>query len=287
MGSVTDAPTDAACGFCGGGERVTLARVDAFRFVRCPGCGLAYLTPRPSAQALRGLYAGYHARAGASEASWARLMHGVFRESAEWLCRESAGTAGRLLDIGCGFGSFLALMTERGWVAEGCDVSAPVVEAAVRRGRRVRLAALEELEAAPGSYDAITMFYVLEHLPDPCAALRRAADLLAPGGILLVRVPHTTPLVRLLAPLGLGATLYDVPFHLYDFSPAVLGAMLRRTGFSRIRTFPGRPTVPSRPAARAVAWTSGAVARALYRATGGRFLLPGVSKTTIARRPSR
>jgi 2-polyprenyl-3-methyl-5-hydroxy-6-metoxy-1,4-benzoquinol methylase len=150
----------------------------------------------------------------------------------------------------------------------------------------VRLARLEQLEAAPGSYDAITMFYVLEHLPDPARTLQRARELLAPGGILLVRVPHTTPIVRVLAPLRLGASLYDPPFHLYDFSPAVLRCLLQGAGFTGIRTFPGRPTAPVRRPARLVAWLSGAIACVLHGATGGRVLLPGVSKTTIARTPS-
>jgi SAM-dependent methyltransferase len=145
---------------------------------------------------------------------------------------------------------------------------------------------LEGLQAERGAYDAVTMFYVLEHLPDPLGALRKASDLLAPGGTILIRVPHTTPIVRLLSPLGLGGELYDPPFHLYDFSPAVLREMLRRTGFMDIRTFPGQPTVPGRLGARIVSALFGALATVVHALTGGAVLLPGVSKTTIARKPS-
>jgi SAM-dependent methyltransferase len=129
------------------------------------------------------------------------------------------------------------------------------------------------------------MFYVLEHLPDPMGALRKAYDLLDPGGILLVRVPHTTPIVRMLSPFGIGGSLYDAPFHLHDFSPAVLRNMLLKAGFAEIRTFPGRPTRPQRPGPRAASVLFGTLARGLYSASGGRFLLPGVSKTTVARKP--
>jgi SAM-dependent methyltransferase len=190
------------------------------------------------------------------------------------------------LDVGCGFGVFVAAMRGRGWEAEGLDPSPAAVEAAARRGCPVRLGTLEGLQAEPGRYDAVTMFYVLEHLPDPVGALRKALDLLAPGGTILLRVPHTTPIVRLLTPFGWGGTLYDPPFHLYDFSPNVLGEMLRRTGFVDIRTFPGQPTVPARLGARIAARLFGALATGVHVLTRGAILLPGVSKTTIARKPS-
>jgi len=249
---------------------------------------LVYVNPRPTREALFSLYADYHSRDGGDEASWDRLMRRIFREAADLLCARRDGSRRlRLLDVGCGFGGFVALMEECGWDAEGVDPSPSVVEAATRKGRTIRLGTLEELPVDHGPYDAVTMFYVLEHLPDPMGALRKAANLLVPGGMLLIRIPHTTPIVRLLAPLGLGGGLYDPPFHLYDFSPAVLQEMLRRTGFVDIQTHPGRPTVPPRLGSRLAAAFFGALAIWLYAATRGAVLLPGVSKTTLARKPSR
>jgi len=247
-----------------------------------------YVNPRPVGARLAALYADYHSRDGGDEASWDRLMGQVFGESADLLSamrHESGGS--RLLDVGCGFGGFVALMRERGWDAVGVDPSPAVVEAATRRGRPVQQGTLEDLGANRGAYDAVTMFYVLEHLADPMRALRTAWDLLAPGGTVLVRVPNTTPIVRVLAPFGLGGTLYDPPYHLYDFSPAVLRDMLGRAGFIDVRTFPGKPTVPSRPAARLTAAFFGAIARGVHAMTARSVLLPGVSKTTIARKPLR
>jgi hypothetical protein len=129
------------------------------------------------------------------------------------------------------------------------------------------------------------MFYVLEHLFDPMSALRKVFKLLEPGGVLLLRVPDTTPIVRLLSPVGLGDGLYDPPFHLFDFPPRVLTRMLAEAGFGKIRTFPGRNTIPARIAPRLATMLFAALARGLFAGTGGRFLLPGVSKTTIARKP--
>jgi SAM-dependent methyltransferase len=276
------------CNLCGA-DAFSVVRIHrGYRFVRCRRCGLAYLNPRPTPEALVAAYADYHGRGGGSEASWGRLMGGVFREAADLLaCGVGPETSRpRLLDVGCGFGTFVDLMRERGWEAEGLDPSQAVVEAARRRGVAVRLGTLEALPAAPAAYDAITAFYVLEHLADPLAALRKIHGLLVPGGTLVIRVPHTTPVVRLLAPLGVGGGLYDAPFHLFDFSPAVLRAMLNQAGFAEIRTFPGRATAPARLPARLASAGFGALARALFAASRGRVLLPGVSKTTVARKPA-
>ncbi len=275
------------CNLCGEDDAERLTAQRGFFIVRCRTCGLVYVNPRPASEDLVSLYADYHTRGGETEASWDRLMHRIFRESAEMLCSSRNGSRpGRLLDVGCGYGAFVAVMRERGWDAEGVDPSLAVATAARRKGRPVHLGTLEIVQAPDGTYDAITMFYVLEHVPDPMGALRRAFNLLTPGGILLVRVPHTTPIVRLLAPLGLGEALYDPPFHLYDFSPAVLREMLRRTGFADVRTFPGKPTVPSRLGARIATALFGALAVWTHALTRGMVLLPGVSKTTMARKPS-
>ncbi|HTU03326.1 MAG TPA: hypothetical protein VMG58_15970, partial [Candidatus Sulfotelmatobacter sp.] len=109
----------------------------------------------------------------------------------------------------------------------------------------------------------------------------------APGGMVVIRVPDTTPIVRLLRPLGLGDWLYDAPFHLFDFSPPTLRVLLGRTGFTDVRIFPGRPTLPARLSARLTGRAWGALARGLYAGSGGRLLLPAASKTAIARKPPR
>ena len=278
---------ETACNLCGAEDAEPIAHQNGFHIVRCRACGLVYVNPRPPSDELLAQYSDYHARDGENEASWDRLMGRLFRESAEILCASRGGTGRRrLLDVGCGFGGFVAAMRGRGWDAEGVDPSPAVVAAAVNRGRPVRLGTLESLPGECGAYDAVTMFYVLEHLPDPLAALEKAWRLLSRGGTILIRVPHTTPIVRLLAPVGLGGALYDPPFHLYDFSPAVLQRLLRRAGFTDIRTFPGRPTVPARLGARLASVLFGGLAIGIHALSRGAVLLPGVSKTTMARKPS-
>jgi SAM-dependent methyltransferase len=248
---------------------------------------LVYVHPRPPEEDLPGFYGEYHARDGGNEAGWNRLMGKIFREAADHLdaLRNGSGPP-LLLDVGCGYGGFVSLMRDRGWDAEGVDPSPVTVHAALAKGVPVRLGTLNEFSRSGAAYRAITMFYVLEHLFDPMSALRKVFALLEPGGVLLVRVPDTTPIVRLLSPFGLGDRLYDPPFHLFDFPPRVFTRMLAEAGFGNIRTFPGRNTIPPRIVPRLATMLFGALARGLFAGTGGRILLPGVSKTTIARKPS-
>ena len=273
------------CVLCGRDAPRPVVVRNGCAIVRCGGCGLVYVHPRPPEEDLPGLYLGYHSRDGEKEAGWNRLMGEIFREAAGHLdaLRNGSGPP-RLLDVGCGYGGFVSLMRDRGWDAEGVDPSPTPVAAASAKGLPVRLGTLEEFSRSGAAYRAITMFYVLEHLFDPMSALRKVFALLEPGGVLLLRVPDTTPIVRLL-PFGLGDGLYDPPFHLFDFPPRVLTRMLAETGFGKIRTFPGRNTIPPRIVPRLATLLFGALARGMFAGSGGRFLLPGVSKTTIARKP--
>lgn len=275
------------CILCGRDAPQPVTVRKGYPIVRCGGCGLVYVHPKPPEEDLPGLYGGYHARDGGNEADWNRLMGKIFREAADHLDASGNGSGPpRLLDVGCGYGGFVSLMRDRGWDAEGVDPSPMTVAAASAKGVPVRLGTLDEFSRSGAAYRAITMFYVLEHLFDPMSALRKVFGLLEPGGVLLVRVPDTTPIVRLLSPFGLGDGLYDPPFHLFDFPPRVLTRMLAEAGFVKIRTFPGRNTIPPRIGPRLATVLFGALARGLFAGSGGRFLLPGVSKTTIARKPS-
>ena len=275
------------CIHCGRNAHRPVAVRKGYPIVRCGGCGLVYVHPKPPEEDLPGLYGEYHSRDGGNEAEWNRLMGGIFREAADRLDGAGRGTVSpRLLDVGCGYGGFVSLMRSRGWDAEGIDPSPATVAAASSKGIPVRTGTLERFSPPGEKYDAITMFYVLEHLFDPMSALRKVFALLEPGGVLLLRVPDTTPIVRLLSPFGLGGGLYDPPYHLFDFPPRVLAAMLAKAGFGQIRTFPGRNTVPPRIGRRLATTLFGALARGLYAGSGGRVLLPGASKTTIARKPS-
>jgi 2-polyprenyl-3-methyl-5-hydroxy-6-metoxy-1,4-benzoquinol methylase len=84
----------------------------------------------------------------------------------------------------------------------------------------------------PGSYDAVTMFSVLEHLPDPLAGLRRSCALLRDGGVLVLGLPNIGGLPRLVQ--GRFWRGFSLPEHLNFFSNANLATLLRRAGFEPV-----------------------------------------------------
>jgi len=217
--------------------------------------------------------------------TWAASMTPLFKKSAR-LIEAHAIARGRVLDVGTGFGFFPRVMMDRGWEALGLEISGPGADyARDSLGVEVVRKPLEEAGLEEGSFDAVTAFYVIEHLPDPKAACREMARLLRPGGVLLLRWPHSAPLVRFTRWFGLKLGLLHAPSHLCQFSPRTMARLLTESGFTDVRTMVGGWTWPGNPLWRLAGVGGGMAAAALGALTGNRLLIPGVSKTTIARVP--
>lgn len=277
------------CGLCGSTEASLIAVQSGWRMMECARCGLAYVNPRPDSAGLRRHYQTYRPPGTDTADDWERMMAPLFDDTVRRIARLVPPASGgekprRLLDAGCAHGGFLARMTERGWNAEGIDLSAGSVAAARARGQNVRESTIEEARFPDASFDVVTAFYILEHVTDPVGFLREVQRVLSPGGLAVLRVPHTTPIVRLLGFLGIPNTLYDMPSHLFDFSPRVLRRLLEETGFGVLETTPQRPTLRPRLGDRLITYTGFAAAMAVHALSNGRRHFPGVSTTTFARR---
>ena len=143
-----------------------------------------------------------------------------------WLERllESVRPPGRALEIGCGHGAFVSLLTELGFDAVGMDLSPWVVDFARRTfGVPVRQGTLETVAFEPG-FACIAAFDVLEHLADPLGDVRRCAELLAPDGVLLLQ----TPCYR---DEGADWEMFQRDEHVYLFTEASVRQLLQRAGF--------------------------------------------------------
>ncbi|MCU0726292.1 MAG: class I SAM-dependent methyltransferase [Planctomycetes bacterium] len=139
---------------------------------------------------------------------------------------------GRLLDVGCGSGFFVAEARAAGFEAEGTEVSAAAVEFAWGRGLPVHLGTLSRAGLPAGTFDVITLFEVVEHLPDPGGLVAEAAALLRPGGLLYLTTPNYGGLTRrLLGP----AWSVIAPEHVSLFTPRSLRILLRRAGLAPVR----------------------------------------------------
>ena len=251
--------------------------------VRCLRCGFIYQNPRPSQQELLKAYHTYLPEAEEEIEAWGKMVEPVFRAGANLI--ERSMPRGRLLDVGTGYGFFLALMQSRGWEAMGLEVSATGAQYGRKRwGLSILSQPWEETAFHEGEFDVVTAFYVVEHLPDPVAFFREVHRILRPGGMILVRYPHTTPIKDILSLMRIKNHLYHLPFHLSDFSPKTMRRVLEQAGFTRVETAIGSFTVPDNPMGKWAGRIFGTLAEVLCQLSCGTILLPGVSKTTIARK---
>jgi SAM-dependent methyltransferase len=213
--------------------RVThLAAGGTFRLRRCRDCDLVYLTPRLDDATLATLYGEEFYFP--SESPFGAIAEGVkdLIQDARRHVIEKRARIGRLLDVGSGDGAFVHHMASHGWDATGLDFSPAASELAARRGLRGRylMGSLADHDLPLRSFDAVTLWQVLEHIGEPVAMLRRAHALLRPGGLLVASVPNID---------SLSATLtrerwwgLDVPRHLVHYTPATLRRVVSEAGLS-------------------------------------------------------
>jgi SAM-dependent methyltransferase len=127
---------------------------------------------------------------------------------------------GRLLDVGCGSGEFLAIMRGFGWKVAGVEVD-PAAASAARAGFGLTVwDTLREAVELGGGFDVMTMSHVLEHVPDPRAFLVQAAEALVSGGQLLAVTPNAESAGHRI--FGADWFPLEVPRHLVIFAPRAL-----------------------------------------------------------------
>jgi 2-polyprenyl-3-methyl-5-hydroxy-6-metoxy-1,4-benzoquinol methylase len=269
------------CPICEESKRNPLCQEGSFQMVQCPSCQFIYLNPRPTHESLLRFYQQYLPEEESSIEAWQRMMRPVFNRAAHLLSQIKR--KGHLLDAGTGFGFFLSEMKNRGWEGVGVDIS----EKAINYGREVlgltiHSGPLEKIGFPNHSFDVITSFYLIEHLPYPMVFFKECYRILKPGGVLLLRYPHTTPIKSLLHFFAIKNRLYDLPAHLSDFSPKMIQQCLKKTGFEKIQHWIGGHTLPNPMGKRIASFFFGNLSEALFYLSLKRFLLPGVSKTILA-----
>ncbi len=147
-------------------------------------------------------------------------------------------SSGTLLDVGCGMGDFCVLAREAGFRVAGTEVSHQAAEFGRSRcGLRIEPWGVDEIAFGGETFDILTMWHVLEHLPDPLRALRRLRGLLAEGGILAIEVPNVEDRKhnRLELPWPLNHAQSNLG-HLYYYCETSLRNLLVRAGY-RILAF--------------------------------------------------
>ena len=203
---------------------------------RCCGCGVLYMNPRLMGKELDAAYPEEYI----SHQPYQHrnlLAHILYRIRKDRICRAVLSyyphPAGKVLDIGCATGDFLESMRWYGWDAYGIEPSSRAAAYAREiRHLDVFTGTLEEAPYEDGSFDIVTLWHVLEHVPDPVGTLRRIRRLLKPDGLLVFAIPNSESYE---ASLFRGAwSGLDIPRHLFVFSPTSVETALKRSGFETI-----------------------------------------------------
>lgn len=255
------------CDLCGSSEFDLVAKTTdperivagEFSVVRCRQCSLQYLNPRPDKGSISGCYPKeYYAHVGTQESIKTNSFRGNVRRAirkssllsrlasyfpylsqasrdlpltndfAEWLA------PGKMLEVGCGAGGILNYMKSNGWQTFGIEPSMQAAGIAESKGHRIfRMGgddaypdALLEMQ-----FDLIYLSHSIEHMHYPTKALLNLRSMLKPeSGKLVLEVPNVDSVLTYL--FGAENPIYDVPRHLYFFSPATLTKLLDKTGFA-------------------------------------------------------
>lgn len=238
---------------------------------RCQSCNSAYLDPRPSKDSIHMAYESYYthtstpaeqpgklsgiklffqiltngylnARYGtalspASKLLWP-LLGLLFPQrrrywDSQYRFIPKVAPGKQLLDVGFGSGDFMELAASIGWEVSGVDFDPVAVTNAKKRGFRVFEGGIEVLKEMHGTFDAITMSHLIEHVHDPVATLQIAFDLLKPGGLLFLETPNIDSMgLKLYGPCWRGL---ETPRHLTFFTWESINGTFRSLGYSGVR----------------------------------------------------
>ncbi len=200
--------------------------------VQCQNCGLVMTNPRDDAATLAAIYANLADEVYDAEE---QNRQRVARQRIRLIAGCATQAAPRLLDLGCATGIFAGAAQAAGWQAHGLEPSAWAIRQARQRFPAVAFSQgkIEDAVFSPGSFDVITLWDVLEHVPEPALTLKKIHPWLAEDGWLLINVPDIASLPARLMGKHWVLMLRE---HLWYFSPATLEKLLEQCGYQMIET---------------------------------------------------
>jgi SAM-dependent methyltransferase len=206
-----------------------------FQLVTCETCGHMYQSPRPTQAVIGEFYPEDYQpfwRAIDAEPHWWRrvLRRWQWRTRCRQVSQVRAG--GRILDVGASTGVFLSEMRRYGaWTVAGVELSAQAAQYARETfNLDLFVGQVESAPWPPHSFDVVTLWDVLEHLPEPALALKKIRELLAEDGYLIVSVPNGDSVdARLFGRYWIGL---DAPRHMSVFNRTSLQRLMRDTGYT-------------------------------------------------------
>jgi 2-polyprenyl-3-methyl-5-hydroxy-6-metoxy-1,4-benzoquinol methylase len=225
----------AVCSYCGSHEYSTVVSGPTVPIIACANCGLmrqGWVSEKVKNDPIFIDYAGGVERFTRQRAEKEAAHKGDFLRISDRL-EEFLPNKGRLLEIGCAMGTTLNGFREKGWQVLGVEPEEWTCEIARGRyGLEVICAPFQEAGLTKESFDAVLLLHVIEHVRDPFKSLCDMADLVRPGGYLVLETPrYDTLMFKMLR----GRERSVIPQHLHYFTRKSMLAMCRDAGFEAIR----------------------------------------------------
>lgn len=213
---------------CGNASSRLLFVKYGFRFVICVKCGFLYVNPILKNEVYLDFYK--------NEESWFEVLRNPVQAQLDNL-KFSYGLEiieryiqrGAILDIGCGNGSFLDLARKNGWNCSGTELNLKDLEITRAKGQTVINANIEDPYFKGRAFDVVSLWEVLEHVPDPRATLHNVNSLLNPGGVIFILVPNRDSFINRM--LREKSASFTGHCHINFFNAAILDILLKKEGF--------------------------------------------------------
>lgn len=256
----TDVQPPVSCPVCQGSARYDFSNRDLMfdlyerhDYFRCESCACVFMHPMPSPARIASFYPAnydiYEEKPPRPPKLWRRLQLRALGYTHLAPGPIAGGLAcllalfsrpegvpfvqdGRLLDIGCGNGRFLANMRQLGWQVQGVEFSEDGVRVCRKAGLEVHHGDLASAKLPDASFDVITIRHVIEHIPDPHGFAAEFSRLLKPGGTLVLETPNSDALGRSWFASNWFAN--ETPRHLYLFAPNNLRLLLSQYGLTEL-----------------------------------------------------
>jgi len=231
---------EVSCPVCETSEARHVFSKTGFDFVRCISCSTIYVNPQLREDITLSYYRQNSQQESSekkSSAMWLDVLANPknqawqipYFEEALAILETFIPARGDILDIGCSIGLFMEIAQKHAFKCTGLELESNAAEYALNKGLNVRQQTLQEAAFPANSFDAITLFGVLEHLKSPKVVLQQAFDCLKPGGVMMAIVPNAYSLAAMT--LHSGSKMFNGRNHLTYFSWESFPLIFENSGF--------------------------------------------------------
>lgn len=239
--SIKPGLTIESCPICHGKEIIFLQAIYGFKYYECKYCGVAFVADPPVENDIEMIYStGYYNNMNqtllANDNVIDYRVENIAKPKVDYIQKNITTNKKSWLDIGCGVGEILSVVSSRGWAAQGIETNKLESEYAKKKfGLNIEREYLNEnnISKYSNKFGVISLFGVLEHLPRPQVMIKNIASLQEKGDNLIIEVPHfpsISAICQVTFPDLIDRVMHP-PLHLFLFSLKSLEVLLKSDGY--------------------------------------------------------